>query len=129
MNLKSLLITQLVLLAFAGSVLFGNVLEPSAFNALGFHVVMSSLLVFGILYLVLTLSILGTLFLRRNWCIEDLFHLLVVGGYFLVAVIMFLGTDSSVKLGSVMISVLATFVSLILQLSRKQKRRRVPIKH
>jgi len=128
-NLKSLLITQLVLLAFAGSVLFGNVLEPSAFNALGFHVVMSSLLVFGILYLVLTLSILGTLFLRRNWCIEDLFHLLVVGGYFLVAVIMFLGTDSSVKLGSVMISVLATFVSLILQLSRKQKRRRVPIKH
>ena len=129
MNLKSLLITQLVLLAFAGSVLFGNVLEPSAFNALGFHVVMSSLLVFGILYLVLTLSILGTLFLRRNLCIEDLFHLLVVGGYFLVAVIMFLGTDSSVKLGSVMISVLATFVSLILQLSRKQKRRRVPIKH
>jgi len=123
MKLGTLCITQLMLLAAASSVLFGNVLEPYAYSALGFHIVMSSLLVFSILYALCSLAFLGFLFLRRRWQVEDLFHLLVAGGHFLVGIVLFLGTDPVTRLAATLVAFLMTFVSYVLELSRKRVKR------
>lgn len=122
MKRKHLYLLLMTLLAFAGSILLGNVLEPGAFEVLGFHVIMSTLLVFGMLYIALTSALFFTLFLRRRWRIDDLFHLLVAGGYVLLGILLVFTTDAYTKGIGVLIVFCMTMFAQFLELTRKPRR-------